>query len=168
MCSGISGDCRTNAPRISTMDSQGGECIVEQGRIGDLGSKTFTTPYNVVYQRPGVTVREFNHAGLRLPQKREFLGPEFFNSGCATLYGNSRFGGGPSSATESSQTEAMFDYNFAPHSYFEGNDADCSCTLAKCNSLPNTAQGWMLNKNGDLLWQAAERNAAQPRCGMNN
>jgi hypothetical protein len=167
VCHSLPGDCRTDAPRISTPDQKGGECAIVPGKIGDLGSKVFVTPYNVTYQRPGVTVREFNHAGLRLPQKREFLGPEFFNAGCATLYGNSRFGGGESSAHDSMATEAMFDYNFSAQPYYTGNNFPCENAGAKCASA-NSALGWMLNKNGQLLWQSQDAAAANQRCGMRN
>ena len=165
-CSDVKSDCRVDLPRISTYGSKGQECSIVPGKIGDLGSKMYTTPYNVVYYRPGVTVREFNHAGLRLPQKREFLGPEFFNSGCATLYGNNRFNQGPNTATSDSMgTQAMFDYNFATQPYYQGNNFDCYNAGAKCVS-PNSALGWMLGKDNQLLWKSQNQSGeAQKICG---
>lgn len=166
VCSDVARDCRVDLPRISTMGTQGGECAIVPGKVGDLGSKVFVTPYNVIYQRPGVTVREFNHEGLRLPQKREFLGPEFFNSGCATLYGNSRFNQGPNSAQESQETENMFNYAFATQPYFQGNDFDCACVLGKCaGDLSNSAMGYMLDDNSQLLWKSKAAGALNQQCG---
>ena len=152
-CMDLEKDCRVDMKRISTLDSKGGECAIVPGRIGDLGSSKVVTPYGVTYYRPGVAVREFNGPELRLPQKREFLGPEFFNSGCATMYGNNRFQSGPNSAaTDSAATQAMFNYSFAPRPYFEGNAASCYDAGAKCMG-PNSALGWMMDKSGKLLWQ---------------
>ena len=153
LCHDVKSDCRVDLPRISTMSSPGGECVIERGKIGDLGSKVFVTPEGVTYYRPGVTIREFNHAGLRLPQKRTFLGPEFFDSGCATLYGSNRFNDGPSSAnSDSAATEAMFNYTFAPRPYYEGNSFNCVQAGAKCDS-PNSALGWMLTPSGEVMWR---------------
>ena len=158
-CSDLKSDCRVDLPRISTYDSKGQECSIDPGKIGDLGSKIFVTPSNVTYYRPGVTIREFNHPALRLPQKREFLGPEFYNSGCATLYGNSRFNVGPNSASltaEKIATEAMYDYNFETQPYYQGNDFDCYNAGVKCTG-PNSALGWMLTKDGGLLWNSKDQ-----------
>ena len=164
LCSDVTKDCRVDLKRISTLDSKGGECAIEPGKIGDLGSSKLTTPYGVTYYRPGVTVREFNHAELRLPQKREFLGPEFFNTGCATLYGNSRFNQGPNSATtDSAASLAMYDYVFSPRPYFEGNNASCYNAGVKCMS-PNSALGWMQDKNGNLLWQTTNKDILNAAC----
>lgn len=163
-CSGVQGDCRVDMPRISTLDQQGGECAVVPGKIGDLGSQKMVTPYGVTYYRPGVTVREFNGPELRLPQKRAFLGPEFYNSGCATLYGNSRFNSGPNSAvTDQVATQAMFNYSFSPRPYFEGNNASCYNAGVKCTS-PNGALGWMMDKEGKLLWQSTNAEALNLTC----
>jgi hypothetical protein len=149
LCNDVRADCRVDLPRIG-----GGECAIDPGKIGDLGSKVYINQNNVIYQRRGVVVREFNHEGLRLPQKREFLGPEFFNSGCATLYGNSRFTQGPNSATtDPAYTLAMFNHNFAPRPYYEGNDVNCVNAGAKCIS-PNSALGWMLDQHETPLWMS--------------
>lgn len=164
-CNSVTADCRVDLPRISTLDSRGDECATVPGKIGDLGSKVFVTPYNVTYYRPGVTVREFNGPDLRLPQKRTFLGPEFYNSGCATLYGNSRFNIGPNTAdTEAAGSRAMFEYSFAPQPYFQGNRVDCTNAGAKCAS-PNSALGWMLLPDGNLMWQQQSQNAVTGFCG---
>lgn len=163
-CSDVTKDCRVNLPRISTLDTPGGECAVVPGKIGDLGSSKIVTPYGVTYYRPGVTVREFNHPSLRLPQKREFLGPEFYNSGCATLYGNSRFQQGPNSAlSDADATQAMFNYNFRAQPFFQGNTASCYNAGAKGPS-PNSALGWMTDRNGALLWQANNNEALVAAC----
>lgn len=163
-CHDLPSDCRVDMPRISTMSSKGGECVIDPGKIGDLGSQSFVTPDNVVYYRPGVTVREFNHADLRLPQKRTFLGPEFFNAGCATLYGSTRFNNGqPSANADNAATDAMFNYNFAPRPYYEGNNVDCVTAGVKCIS-PNSALGWMMNKNGEVLWKVNIEQELHTKC----
>jgi hypothetical protein len=169
LCHEVKSDCRVDLPRISTMSTPGGECVIERGKIGDLGSKVYVTPDDVTYYRPGVTIREFNHAGLRLPQKRTFLGPEFFDSGCATLYGSNRFNNGPSSTNESLATESMFNYSFAPRPYYEGNDFSCVSAGSKCASV-NSALGWMLNSDGQVLWKVNVQNdlngAKTAQCGQ--
>ena len=163
-CSDVSKYCRVNLPRISTMDTPGGECIIERGKLGDLGSKKFVTPENVTYYQPGVTIQEFNHQELRLPQKRSFLGPEFFNSGCATLYGDSRFDNGPNSALSDNQsTTAMFDYNFAPQAYYDTNNINCSTAGVKCAG-PNSALGWTLDANGTPYWMSKANSAGSSVC----
>lgn len=163
-CFDLKKDCRVDLPRISTMDTKGGECAIVPGKIGDLGSSKIVTPYGVTYYRPGVTTREFNGPDLRLPQKRDFLGPEFYNSGCATLYGNTRFTQGPNSAvTDSAATMAMFDYTFAPRPYFEGNAASCYNAGAKCMG-PNSALGWMTDKSGTPMWQVLDASVLNATC----
>ena len=155
ICNDVKSECRVNLGRISTPDLAGDECAIVPGKIGDLGSKKYISPYNVTYYRPGVTVREFNGPDLRLPQKREFLGPEFYNSGCATLYGSGRFESGPNSATsDPASTENMFNYVFAPQPYFQGNNVPCYSAGVKCDG-PNSALGWMLDASGNPLWQSS-------------
>lgn len=151
-------------PRITTPEAVGQETAIVPGKIGDLGSSKTVSPYGVVYYRPGVTVREFNHADLRLPQKREFLGPEFFNGGCATLYANGRLASGPSSATtDTAATSSMLDRMFASQPYFEGNQASCYNAGVKGNS-PNSALGWMMDKDRNLLWEAKSPDAVRLVC----
>lgn len=161
ICNDVTKDCRVDMGRIGTMGSKGNECALDAGKIGDLGSSKTITPYGVTYYRPGVVVREFNHNDLRLPQKREFLGPEFYNSGCGTLYGNSRFNQGPNSATtETSATMSMYNYMFGSEPYFQGNSANCYDAGVKCSG-PNSALGWMTDKTGKLLWQTPD---AENKC----
>jgi hypothetical protein len=156
-CSDVTKDCQVDMGRIGMMGFNGAECAIDPGKIGDLGSSKIITPYGVTYYRPGISIREFNHGDLRLPQKREFLGPEFFNSGCATLYGNSRFNQGPNSATtDSKSTTAMYDFVFSSSPYFEGNHASCYDAGVKCAG-PNSALGWMMDPAGTLLWQSANQ-----------
>ena len=164
-CSDVTKDCQVDLGRIGMMGSSGAECAIDAGKIGDLGSSKTITPYGVTYYRPGVTIREFNHGELRLPQKREFLGPEFYNSGCATLYGNSRFNKGPNSAnTDSNATMAMYDYVFSSSPYFEGNSASCYDAGVKCTG-PNSALGWMMDPAGNLLWKSTNENVMNATCG---
>ena len=158
-CNGLPPLARVDMPRISTMDEIGGECVDLPGRIGSLNSRTFVTPYNVTYYEPGVIVREFNHRALRLPQMREFLGPEFFNPGCATLYGNAKFDPNlPNSATNlAPETQQMYESLWAPQLYFEGNKPPCDCNGIKCDS-PNGPNGWRFTSSGDVAWQTKQGN----------
>lgn len=117
------------------------------------GFETHVTPYGVVYQQNGMTVSDFNR-NLRLPQKRTFLGPEYFNGGCFSLYckdsaqcPNSRL------ATPSPQTEALFQAAFdTPFDPATGNNAPPPCFGGNCNSY-NSVTGWEITSSGKLRWQ---------------
>ncbi len=137
-------------PKISTWDNPGNECVIVPGKIGDLGTKRFITPDNVEFVQNGVTVREFNHRALRLPQKRPFLGPEFFNSGCATLYGTVGYDTNMADVNPA-VTANMFNNVFASQGFFEGNNPAPCCTGVKAASS-NSALGYARDDKGQLLW----------------
>jgi hypothetical protein len=118
---------------ISTPENpHGGECVIDANKIGDLGSTKQVTSRGVIYYNPGVTVREFNHQELRLPQKRTFLGPEFYHSGCTTRYGSTRVDNFPNSAENISEnTLKMFDQAFESHDHAITQDFCTSCAGPK-------------------------------------
>lgn len=144
--------CRVQLPVISTWERPGDETVIEHGKIGDLGSKTYISPNNVIYQQPGVTIREFNHRGLNWHQKKEHLGPEFFNTGCATLYGNSLHDHGPNTTVDDKKTQDMFNYYFSSVEAFRGNNPWIGNAGVK-HSTMNSANGWHVEKNGELIWE---------------
>lgn len=168
LCTDVKPQCRVDLPRISTPGHPGGECALVPGKIGDLQSKKYVTPYNVVYHRPGTTVRNWNHRGLKLPQKQDYLAPIFYDSGCSTFYGNSKLTQGPNSATSVSPgSQAMYDAMFQPMGdahgpYFQGNHPYCNCggCGGQCLS-PNTSLGWAINKDGKLNWVAQAEKASK-------
>lgn len=153
-CNGLPPTCRVDMPRISTWSEKGGECADIPGKRGSLNQKTYVTPYGVTYYEPGVTVSEFNHRALRLPQKRDFLGAEFYNAGCATLYGRSNFDPSlPNSARNlNTESEEMYQSLWMPQPYFTTNNPPCECNGIKCDSY-NGPKGWVMDKNGVLAWQ---------------
>lgn len=158
---------RVRLPTLNDTKVKGELCTSSPG-IGDLGSKTLVGTNNVVYQRPGLTVRDFNGSNLRLPQKREFLGPEVFNQGCVGLYGSSQFNtNDPATSVLDDKNEAhMFDYYFQSQPYFEGNHFSCSNAGVK-EAGTNSALGYMKDKNGNLLWQSQNEKAIMEYCSVN-
>lgn len=146
--------CRVDMPRISTMSDIGEECVQVPGMVGSLQSQVFTTPYNVTYRRPGVVIREFNPRSLRLPQKRPFLGPEIFNSGCATLYSNDHFHPERplSHRNVSSATQHMYDTLWNDPGLFQGNNPPTNCACSKCDG-PTSVLGWRMDSDGELVWK---------------
>jgi hypothetical protein len=66
-------------------------------------------------------------------------------------------------------TQMMYDAMFSSQPYFQGNHAYCNCSSCggRCDG-PNSAMGWMTDKNGELMWvKRAKENAqkAQQQCG---
>lgn len=110
-------------------------------------------PFGVRYQSCGTISVDFN-AGLRVPQKRPFLGPAYFNGGCLTTWGkdSTQFPHSvpavPSERTNRMLTE-LYDTPFAAHT---GNDAPPACAIAKGNTY-NSVLGWQTNKN-TLRWES--------------
>lgn len=128
----------------------------QKTRVGvmERGGDSWVSPGGVAYSMSGMTVRDFNR-GLRLPQKRDFLGPEIYNGGCAPLMCKDTTNC-PNSVrtTTSPQVSAMFDQAFSSMSDFTGNDAPTSCFVGDCASY-NSVTGWQYTSEGALLWQAA-------------
>jgi hypothetical protein len=71
----------------------------------EFGFNTIKTGSGLIYQQNGTTNVNFN-GGLKLPQKRPFLGPFMFNGGCSQMYCNN------DRAIESNDTKIMFDNLF--------------------------------------------------------
>lgn len=152
LCQNVKPKCRVDLPRISTSDQPGGECAIVPGKIGDMNTKIFTTPHNVIYTRPGVVIRNWNHRGLRLAQKQDYLTPEFFNSGCSTFYGNCHLNEGPNSSQNlSPMTQSMYDSMFSSYDQSQGNNASSNCggCCGRSQSY-NDQNGWMVNNHGKL------------------
>ena len=146
--------CRVDLPRISTMSEPGEECVIVPGMIGVLQRQTYITPYNTMYEKPGAIIREFNHRGLRLPQKRPFLGPEVFNSGCAPLYSTNQFRPDRPSSVQNMApaTKRMYDTLWNEPFLFHGNDPPLNCACSTCDG-PNSTVGWKMDREGELLWR---------------
>lgn len=124
-----------------------------------LGEQTYVTPSGVRYMRPGMTVSDFNQR-LRLPQRRTFLGPEYFNGGCVTPYcKDSTQCPESTQATVSPRTNSLFAAAFDTPFDFTGNDAPPQCFQGVCSGY-NSVVGWETAPTGELRWQsktAAER-----------
>jgi hypothetical protein len=138
-------------------------CQVREGLTMKGGGK-FTTPQGITYRMNGMTVSDYNR-GLCQPQMRTFLGPEYFNSGCSSLYcrdkqtcPNSKMASG------CNQTGDMMSYLFESQADFIGNDAPPPCFGgSKCGGYGSVV-GWETNPNGPgLKWQAG---GTQMACGQ--
>lgn len=117
------------------------------------GFLTHTTSAGVQYHYPGMTSVNFN-SELRLPQRRPFLGPEYYNGGCFQLYSNdaSQCPSASRLAQTSPRTNAMFEAAFQrPFEPFTGNDAPPSCQGPKYGTY-NSVSGWQTN-GSSLQWQ---------------
>lgn len=117
-------DCKVDIGHVSTPGfPNGSEHVLVPGKIGDFGSQTYIADNNVVYRRNGVTIREFNHKDLRLPQKRTFLGPEIYNQGCMGLYGRSSCDVVAKPADDGPRAKEMWDYLFSGSGIYVGSGA---------------------------------------------
>jgi len=126
------------------------------------GNQSYTTPGGVTFRTNGMTVTDFNQ-GLRLPQMRTFLGPEYWNAGCTSLYcKDSTMCPGGTNATTCAPTGDMFNYLFESHSDFTGNDAPPACFGGLCSGY-SSVLGWETSNTGmGTKWQAQ---GSQPACG---
>ena len=127
------------------------------------GSQTYTTPTGVVYRNFGMTVQDYNR-GLRLPQQRTFVGPEYFNSGCTSLYcKDAQMCPSSVEAQSCERTTDMLDYLFERQSDFTGNNAPPPCFGGKCVDYGSTL-GWQLSSSTDpasqqqlpVAWQTTQ------------
>ena len=127
--------------------------MLHPGRI-HRGFSSFTTPEGVQYHTPGMTVSNFN-GSLRLPQKRTFLGPEYYNGGCYQMFCKDAAActGQSARLSQASPAEnALFEAAFeSPHEPFTGNDAPPQCSTAKCGSY-SSVTGWETNGTS-FRWQ---------------
>lgn len=135
--------CRTYAPRASTMSEAGHECVYLPNRQGEVGARSILMANNTVQRMSGAIVQNFNHSELRVPQRREFLGPEVFNSGCAALFdydGRADVGAGESR----DMSRQALDMAFASMDQHVGNSFPHQYAGLKCKTV-NSASGWMPN-----------------------
>lgn len=152
--------CNTNGPvhcRVDVWQTSG--CNVEAGKVGAVQAKTYVTPYDVIYPFNGTIMREFNHDGLRLPQKREFLGPQYFGGGCSALYGSSEYDSVPGVTKSHHDLNNMPYVNaFVHEKIYEGNNPPpCISNCSKCDTnSPNSVHGWVLSATGKPLWQTTK------------
>ena len=121
------------------------------------GSQVYTNPSGVVYRTGGMIVQDSNR-GLRLPQQRSFLSPEYYNSGCTSLYcKDAQMCPGSVSAQTCDRTSDMMSFLFETQSDHTGNNAPPSCFGGgKCSGYDSTL-GWQLsNKPGALQWETSQ------------
>lgn len=116
------------------------------------GGYEWTTPEGVQYQMGGMIPSNFNK-GLRLPQQRTFLGPEYFNGGCFQWYCKGQ-NNCPNSvqAKESPAATALFEMAFSSNMPFTGNNAPPSCFQGVCSGY-NSTVGWEFLPSGQMRWQ---------------
>lgn len=120
------------------------------------GSQTYTDPYNVTSHVYGMTVQNYNE-GLRQPQMRTFLGPEYFNAGCTSLYcKDSQMCPSSVPAQSCERSNDMFAYLFEQQSNFTGSNPPPACFGGKCSGYDSTV-GWSVSKQNPtkLQWQSA-------------
>lgn len=132
--------CRVLTPTISVPGDDpksGNECVIETDRVGDVGSRRQETSAGVIYYRPGMVIREFNHRNLRVPQMRDWLGPQYFYSGCVTRYGNSSVqkGCGQPSEAITEETQNMYDHLFTSQDYGIATKSCTECAGVKNGTL---------------------------------
>ncbi len=117
-----------------------------------MGAGEYITPPGVRYQTGGMSITNFN-VGLRLPQRRTFLGPEYFNGGCVpeNCKDAKQCPAGRRS-TSTKATNQMFEAAFGSPMEFTGNDAPPQCFGGVCSSY-NSTLGWEATPTGQLAWQ---------------
>lgn len=115
-----------------------------------LGFHKTVSPNGVIYHHGGSINVDFNN-NLRLHQRRTFLGPDFFNSGCLSY--NCRDKNkcpGQELAEIAPETQQMFNHAFNSNDPFVRNDVSRECVGVKCNSY-NSVSGWMTT-DGKYNW----------------
>lgn len=137
-------------PHTCRVEVQPLEPACAHSRMWQSGGGEFTAANGVHYVMNGMTVLRYNE-GLTLAQSRGYLFPQYFNTGCSTLYCKDGTMCPNSTPVKSNPTTtSMLDYLFENHSDFTGNSAppgDCS----KGTSYSST-RGWELQGNR-LKWQ---------------
>lgn len=120
------------------------------------GSQNYTTTGGIALHQYGMTVQNYNE-GLRQPQMRTFLGPEYFNAGCTSLYcKDSNMCPSSVPARGCARSSDMFNYLFDHQSDFTGNDAPPACFGGKCSGYDSTI-GWQLSSTqpSTVQWQTS-------------
>lgn len=120
------------------------------------GGQKYTTPSGITYRINGMTITQPDK-GLRMPQMRSFLAPEYYNSGCSSLYCKDAQMC-PSSVTIQSDHENndMMNFLFESHSDFTGNDAPPQCFAGGDKySGYNSVRGWQTSGlSSQMQWQS--------------
>lgn len=164
MASRIGLGCGIADASTCRMEVEPSSCKMGTGMTMQGGGK-FTTAQDVTYRVNGMTISDYN-AGLRQPQMRTFLGPEYFNSGCSSLYCRDKeaCGGNMKLAKGCGQTGDMMSFLFESQADFIGNDAPPPCFGgSKCGGY-GSVLGWETNPKGPgLKWQAE---GMQLACGQ--
>lgn len=163
MTTAINLDFGLSPPSTCRTEVQPGTCKLGLNSI-QKGSQRYTTPTGVTFRNNGMTVQDFN-AGLRLPQMRTFLGPEYFNSGCTSLYcKDDTMCRGSKTARECQPTSDMMAYNFEAQCDSTGNSSPPWLAVGKGVTY-NSTLGWELSDTspGLLKWQEAGANS---QCGQ--
>jgi hypothetical protein len=106
--------------------------------------------------------------GLRVPQRRSFLTPEYYDSGCYNWYCNRKEEcpqGTLSGPTE--QENQMFDYMFSSTDMFDSNSCLSQCAGIKGTGASSTC-GYLVPEGSDqFLWQIeAEKKGNVGSCNM--
>lgn len=125
-------------------------CRVEMPLV--VPPSTCTLPGGIQYNIQGMTVFPQNQT-LRVAQRRPWLEPEFYNSGCAPMYCKDQVQCPLGKiATESPKTRALLDAAFSSNCPFTGNDASPACFQGKCGTY-NSTSGWEVTQDQKLRWQ---------------
>jgi len=143
-------DCRRNAPsacqRLSFEKYECGASPMQYRSQYDL------EPWR--HENGSINVVDYD-TNLLPPQRRTFLFPAMYNSGCETLYcNNTAQCPNTSRATTSPATRQMFDVMFGSYDpYGQVNGTSTACSGVKCNS-PNGTNGWRYGADGRPMWMS--------------
>jgi hypothetical protein len=152
MTTAISLDYQMSPPATCRVEIQPPSCQLND-KAKMKGNQVYTNPQDVTFREYGMTVQNYN-SGLQMPQMRTFLGPEYFNGGCTSLYcKDSTMCPTGSTARSCQPSSDMFDYLFTSQSDFTGNSAPPQIAGGKCVSY-DSVLGWELGANGEPKWKA--------------
>src|SRR5579872_1435104 len=153
--SGISLDYGLSPPETCRVELNPGVCNTSPFSQM-VGNQTFTNDNGVTFRQYGMTRQNYN-VGLRMPQMRTFLGPDYFNSGCTSLYCKDGAMCPQSVVAKECQLSSdMFDYLFTHQGHHTGNGAPPPCFGGKCSGYDSTL-GWQTDTNAAVLnWQKSD------------
>jgi len=150
-------NAQASPPKTCAVELQLPVTVLNKGTMLQ-GQVNYTNQFGVKYVRPGMTVSDFNR-GLRVPQQRTFLGPEYFNGGCAPLYCKDGVQC-PQSVVASTpaRTNALFEAAFGTLCPLTGNDAPPECFLGKCSGY-NSTIGWEVVPSSSVSLNGKKNNS---------
>ena len=125
-------NCRVNRPN---------QCTPVSLNRWDKGGSQSTKYKDIRFYNHGMQIYR-PEDGLRVPQRRSFLSPEYFDSGCLRPYCQQKANcpaGTFSGPTQ--REEKMFDYYFESRDPYEGNNGPMNCVGIKGDSI-NSFAGW--------------------------